>query len=187
MRVIAGKCRSLPLKSVPGNTTRPTTDRIKETLFNILQSDIPGALFLDLFAGSGAIGIEALSRGAAHAWFVDHDPKAIRVIKDNLQFTRLEENADVFRMNAADAASFFSVKILFDVVFLDPPYGQGLEKEIFHVFRKSGCTDSHTLFVTEASLETSFDWLQEEGYTVIKEKCYKTNKHVFAKMKKEQI
>ncbi|MBQ7581421.1 MAG: RsmD family RNA methyltransferase, partial [Lachnospiraceae bacterium] len=94
MRVIAGKCRSLLLKSVPGNTTRPTTDRIKETLFNILQSDIPGALFLDLFAGSGAIGIEALSRGAAHAWFVDHDPKAVRVIRDNLKFTRLEEDAD---------------------------------------------------------------------------------------------
>ena len=89
MRVIAGKARRLNLETLPGLDTRPTTDRIKETLFNILQADIPGASFLDLFAGSGAIGIEALSRGAENAVFVDKNPKACACIRRNLEFTRL--------------------------------------------------------------------------------------------------
>ena len=77
MRVIAGKARRLNLKTIPGNETRPTTDRIKETLFNILQPEIPGCRFLDLFSGSGAIGIEALSRGAEYAVFVEKNPKHV--------------------------------------------------------------------------------------------------------------
>ena len=95
MRVVAGKCRSLPLKAVPGKTARPTTDRIKETLFNIIQAYIPGARVLDLFAGSGALGIEALSRGAASAVFVDADRKAVETIRDNLRFTKLTSCAEV--------------------------------------------------------------------------------------------
>ena len=184
MRVIAGKCRSLPLKSVPGKTTRPTTDRIKETLFNILQSYVPGSAFLDLFAGSGAIGIEALSRGAAHAWFVEQDRSAVRIIRDNLRFTRLEEDADVLQMNAADAAVRLAGRMVFDVVFMDPPYDQNLEKEVLQSFRHASCIDGDTLFVIEASLDTSFDWLEEYGYTLIKEKKYKTNKHAFIKLSK---
>ena len=86
MRVIAGTARSLPLKTPPGSETRPTTDRIKETLFNILQADIPGCVFADLFSGSGGIGIEALSRGAAKAYFVDYSPAAISCIQQNLAF-----------------------------------------------------------------------------------------------------
>ena len=81
MRVIAGTRRSLPLKSLEGDATRPTADRYKETLFNVLQTDIPGCRFLDLFAGSGAIGIEALSRGASHAVFVENSRKAVAVVK----------------------------------------------------------------------------------------------------------
>lgn len=93
MRVIAGKCRSLPLKTVPGRQTRPTTDRIKETLFNMLQPYLPDARFLDLFAGSGAIGIEALSRGAERAWFVEQNKAAADCIRQNLKFTKLEQQA----------------------------------------------------------------------------------------------
>ena len=83
MRVIAGKARRLPLKTVPGMDTRPTTDRIKETLFNMLQPELLDSRFLDLFSGSGAIGIEALSRGAAFAVFVEKNPKAVECIKEN--------------------------------------------------------------------------------------------------------
>ena len=184
MRVIAGKCRSLPLKSVPGNATRPTTDRIKETLFNILQSDVPGSEFLDLFAGSGGIGIEALSRGAAHAWFVENDRNAIRVIRDNLHFTKLEEDADVLQMDAADAVLRLNGRAVFDVIFMDPPYDQGLEQQVMHAFRGAACIHEDTLFVIEASLDTPFDWLEPEGYTLVKEKRYKTNKHIFVKSSK---
>ena len=88
MRVIAGSARSLRLKTIEGMDTRPTTDRIKETLFNMINSHIPGARFLDLFAGSGAIGIEALSRGASEAVFIDSNRKCIDCIKYNLKFTK---------------------------------------------------------------------------------------------------
>ena len=97
MRVIAGKCRSLPLKTLDGLDTRPTTDRTKETLFNVLQPWIPGASFLDLYAGSGGIGIEALSRGAVRAVFVEQARKAVQVIEDNLIFTKLKPDATVLQ------------------------------------------------------------------------------------------
>ena len=103
MRVIAGTRKSLPLKTVPGMNTRPTTDRIKETLFNMLQPYLPGCRFLDLFAGSGAIGIEALSRGAAEAVFVEQNRRAAECIRENLSFTRLAEQAQVLQTDARAA------------------------------------------------------------------------------------
>ena len=93
MRVIAGKARSMPLKTIEGMDTRPTTDRIKETLFNMCQPYLADSRFLDLFAGSGAIGIEALSRGAAYAVFVEQNKKAAACIQDNLKFTKLDLGA----------------------------------------------------------------------------------------------
>ena len=103
MRVIAGKARRLPLKSIEGRDTRPTTDRIKETLFNILQTGIAGSRFLDLFAGSGQIGLEALSRGAKHAVFVDNSKKACACIADNIRFTRMEACSTLLTMEVSGA------------------------------------------------------------------------------------
>ena len=103
MRVIAGTARSLPLKTPEGLDVRPTTDRIKETLFNMLQWDIPGGIFLDLFSGSGSIGIEALSRGARKAYFVDNAPKAIACIQQNLAFTKMEDRAVVWKQDVCSA------------------------------------------------------------------------------------
>ena len=105
MRVIAGTARSLPLKCIEGLDTRPTTDRIKETLFNMLQQGIPGCRFLDLFAGTGAIGIEALSRGAREAVFVEHQQKAAACIKENLSFTKLSDRARVLKADVVPALS----------------------------------------------------------------------------------
>ena len=186
MRVIAGKCRSLPLKAVPGKNTRPTTDRIKETLFNIIQTRVEGAKILDLFAGSGALGIEALSRGAAYVWFSDSDRKAADIVRENLAFTKLEDSAEVLHMYSTDAIRYLSGKgEILDIVFLDPPYDKDLEKEALHAFRSSGCIDADTLFVIEAAIGTSFSWLEEEGYTCVKEKNYKTNKHLFVRRLQE--
>ena len=98
MRVIAGSARRLLLKTIEGLDTRPTTDRIKETLFNMLQPQIPGCFFLDLFSGSGAIGIEALSRGARKAVFIENNPKAVECIRENLSCTHLEEGGAAFHM-----------------------------------------------------------------------------------------
>ena len=88
MRIIAGTARSLPLKTIEGRDTRPTTDKTKETLFNVLQFEVPGSYFLDLFAGSGQIGLEAVSRGAAYAVFVENNKKAAACIEDNIRFTK---------------------------------------------------------------------------------------------------
>ena len=130
MRVIAGSARRLQLETVPGTDTRPTTDKIKETLFNILQPRVGGADFLDLFAGSGAIGIEALSRGAASAVFVENDRRAVTCIKKNLEHTRLSQKAAVLPFEAmASLGRLEREGRSFDLIFLDPPYRKELEKQ----------------------------------------------------------
>ena len=130
MRVIAGTARSMPLRCIEGLDTRPTTDRIKETLFNMLQREIPGCRFLDLFGGSGAIGIEALSRGADFAAFAENNKKAYECILDNLAFTRLADRSRVFFMDALGALRVMEGDGPFDLIFLDPPYGRGMEREV---------------------------------------------------------
>lgn len=182
MRVIAGKCRSLPLKTLEGRQTRPTTDRIKETLFNMLQPYIPGSRFLDLFAGSGAIGIEALSRGAGFCCFVEQNRRAAACIRENLEFTGLAETARLLVTDARTVPSQLSQEEPFDLVFLDPPYDQGLERQVLEQIRNSGCISPETLFVVEASLHTDFSWLPAAGYEILKAKKYKTNAHLFLKL-----
>ena len=103
MRVIAGTARSMPLKTVKGLDTRPTADKTKETLFNILQGDIPECRFLDLFSGSGAIAVEALSRGAAYAVLVEQNPKAAECIKENLIFTKVADRAEIQKCDVLTA------------------------------------------------------------------------------------
>ena len=122
MRVIAGKARSLRLKTIEGMDTRPTTDRIKETLFNMLQPYLADCRFLDLFAGSGAIGIEALSRGAACCVFVESSPKAAGCIRDNLRFTHLDGQARVMTEDVLTAIRQLDGEKPFDCIFMDPPY-----------------------------------------------------------------
>ncbi len=181
MRVIAGTCRSLPLKTVPGRDTRPTTDRIKETLFNMMQTWVPDSRFLDLFAGSGAIGIEALSRGAAFACFADNSRKAARVTEENLAFTRLTDRARVLTMDAEAAIAVLEREEPFDIVFMDPPYRQGLERVVLERLCGAGCVHRGTLYIVEAALETDLDWVYELGYTRVKSREYRTNKHLFLK------
>ena len=182
MRVIAGSARSLPLKTPAGMGTRPTTDRIKETLFNMLQPYIGECVFVDLFSGSGAIGIEALSRGAARAYFVENDRRAIKCIEENLKFTRLWERARVLPMNAETAGEFLRTQEeTVDVIFMDPPYDMELEKRVLDRLRGCKCVTEDTMIVAEASLATDFSYLEEYGYTLVKEKKYKTNKHMFLK------
>ena len=100
MRIIAGSARSLPLKAVDGMDTRPTTDKTKETLFNVLQFDVPGCYFLDLFAGSGQIGLEALSRGAEYAVFVENGKKACACIEENVRFTKFDKTSMLLKSGA---------------------------------------------------------------------------------------
>ncbi len=123
MRVIAGEFRSRRLKSVPGDATRPTPDRLREALFNILAPSIAGATFLDAYAGTGAVGIEALSRGARHAWFLEKNRAALAAIHENLASLQLERRASVVAGPVLLTLEHYPA----DLVFLDPPYE--LERE----------------------------------------------------------
>jgi 16S rRNA (guanine966-N2)-methyltransferase len=118
MRVIAGEFRSRRLKTLPGLETRPTPDRLRETLFNILASRLEGAVFLDAYAGTGAVGIEALSRGAGRAIFVDRRRAAVEVIRENLASLGLTGRAEVYCGKALTVIE----RVQADIVFLDPPY-----------------------------------------------------------------
>lgn len=109
MRIIAGTARSLPLKTIEGLETRPTTDKIKETLFNMLQNDVPGCYFLDLFAGSGQIGLEAISRGALYAVFIENNRKAAKCIEDNIAFTKFTKES---RLLTTDVISGISLSLI---------------------------------------------------------------------------
>ena len=123
MRVISGTARGKKLSSLEGLTTRPTLDRVKEALFNILQFDLKGAKILDLFSGSGALGIEALSRGAKEAVLCDNSHKAIQIINKNLEETRLIDKAKVVNRDYIDAIKqLHKQSQKFDIIFLDPPY-----------------------------------------------------------------
>lgn len=183
MRVIAGKARSLPLKSVDSLGTRPTQDRTKETLFNVMGNRVYDSVFLDLFSGSGAIGIEALSRGAKKAYFVENNRNALKFIEHNLEFTKLKDDAVILKTDVLGALKRLQMQQeKFDIVFMDPPYNQLLEKEVLIFLCKSVLIDSCSLIIIEASKETDFSYLEELGLKIIKTKEYKTNKHVFVEL-----
>lgn len=183
MRIIAGKARRLPLKTVPGMDTRPTSDRIKETLFNILSPWLPGSRFLDLFAGSGQMGLEAVSRGAQKAVFVENSRKAADCIQENIAFTKLAGSCTLLRKDAVSAIHWMEGKEPFDIVFLDPPYGKGLEKEALQALAGSSLITEDSLVVLEARLDFPLDCVGDWGYTVTREKAYKTNQHIFLQLK----
>lgn len=188
MRVIAGSARSLKLKTLEVIETRPTTDRIKETLFNMISPQMYDCIFLDLFAGSGGIGIEALSRGAKEAVFVEKNPKAMECVKENLKFTRLEKKGLTLTKDVMNALYQLEGEKVFDFVFMDPPYNMGFEKRVLEYLAGSDLIYEDTVIIVEASLDTDFGYLPELGYSLIKEKRYKTNKHVFIeKAGKEEV
>ena len=179
MRVISGKARSMPLKTIDSMATRPTTDRIKETLFNILNPYMTDCRFLDLFAGSGAIGIEALSRGASKAVFVEKASDAAAVIRENLTFTKLDKDAVLMQTDAVSAIKKLDGEEPYDFIFLDPPYRQGLEKAVLDALLETSLLKDDTWIIIEAALDDQTDYIDESKYEVLKLKKYKTNKHIF--------
>lgn len=184
MRVIAGKARHIQLKTVETMDTRPTTDRIKETLFNMLHNNIIESAFLDLYSGSGAIGIEALSRGAKKAVFVEKARDAVKCINENLQKTKLEAQTTVYECDAIEAIKHLDATgEPFDYIFMDPPYNNMHERQVLEALKDTSLVDEYTTIIVEASLETDFSYLEELGYSVIKRKEYKTNVHMFIERK----
>ena len=180
MHVISGRFKGVAL-TTPKTGTRPTTDRTKEAIFSHLDSwqVLDDARVLDLFAGTGALGIEALSRGAERAWFVEQNKAAADCIRQNLKFTKLEQQAVLLPMEAHAALQSLQGQEPFDCIFMDPPYDKGLEKDVLYAFRDASFIGEDTLIIVEASLNTDFDWAEDAGYEILKKKIYKTNVHVF--------
>lgn len=180
MRVIAGTARRTPLRTLPGTDTRPTTDRIKETLFNTLQSYIADCKIMDLFSGSGALGIEALSRGAEFSFFVENNPEAVRCIKENLARTKLEASAWVCQADVLTGIHMAEQKgYVFDIILMDPPYRKGLEFDALSCLANSAACTEDTLVIVEAALDTDFGSVEGLGFIVERVKAYKTNQHVY--------
>ena len=180
MRVIAGSRRHLILKTVPGMAVRPTQDRTKETLFNILNPYLADCRFLDLFSGSGAIGIEALSRGAKDVVMVEQSAESLACIKENLKTTKLTEEARLLSQDVFRAIPLLeSEGKAFDIIFMDPPYDNQLERQVLERLASSCLVNEDTLLVVEASLQTDFSYLEEFGFEMFREKKYKNNQHVF--------
>ena len=179
MRVIAGTARSLPLKTLPSDSIRPTTDKTKETLFNILMPVIPGCRFLDLFAGTGAIGIEALSRGALCAVFVESSRPAQKIIEENLAFTHLGEHAVLMKTDVRSAVKRLGNDGPFDIIFMDPPYRKGLESEALELLASSRAVSPETILVAETSNDTELSEGTLAAFEITRQKIYKTNRHIF--------
>ena len=180
MRVITGRARGVALKTPDGILTRPTADRVKEALFSIIQFDIPGARVLDLFGGTGQLGIEALSRDAAFAVFVDEREDACKLIKENLRRTKLEQNARVVR---SDYLAFLnSCREKFDIIFLDPPYAEVFLENSLKLITEIDILQSGGIIVSERPLgkELSLDF---SGFS--RSKDYKYGKTLLTLYRKD--
>ncbi len=170
MRIISGSLRGLKLKSLEGSDTRPTLDNVKEAIFSMLFDRVRDASVLDLFAGSGALGLEALSRGAKKAVFVDANPKACQVIRANIESTRMQEKAILFKQDAKDyLKKAYENKEGFDLIFLDPPYAMGLLDEVIDLIERYKLLKDDGLIICESDSGTHIDI---KSFNLLKDKKY---------------
>ena len=155
MRIITGRARGIRLKTLEGETTRPTAERVKEAVFSMLQFDLEGREVLDLFAGSGQLGLEAISRGAAHAVLVDKSKDAVKIIEENAIKTKLALDCTI---RLSDAMDFLRRNrgVKFDIVFLDPPYAAGLYAPMLHAMIECGILKPTTIIVCESDSDEIF-------------------------------
>lgn len=167
LRVISGKLRGLKLDSPCGMDTRPTLDRVKEAVFNIIFSRVYDAAVLDLFAGSGALGIEALSRGAAWSTFADNNANAVSTIKSNLRKARFDDNYEVIFGDSIDFLKKTDKK--YDIIFLDPPYKAGLYEEILNIIKQRSILNGGGIVVLECDSANS---AEVGDFCVLKDKTY---------------
>jgi 16S rRNA (guanine966-N2)-methyltransferase len=175
VRVVSGICKGRPLKAVPGNTTRPTTDKVKEALFNMIGPYFDGGIGLDLFAGSGGLGLEALSRGLDKVIFIDREAKAIQVIHENIKACKFEEKTEVFRNDAERALKALIKRgIDFDYIFLDPPYKKHQLVSLMETMDKQDLVKANGIVVCEHSFDVElpqvvgrFTQIKHEKYGII--------------------
>ena len=182
MRVISGKARGVTLKTPDGLVTRPTSDRVKEALFSIIQFDLPGARVLDLFGGTGQLGIEALSRGAKKAVFVDAGEPACKLIRENLRRTKMEEEAQIVR---SDYLTYLQrCREQFDIRFLDPPYAEVFLENALNKITEIDILQSGGIIVAERPADKALE-LTFSGFT--RSKDYKYGNTLLTLYRKDEI
>lgn len=172
MRIVAGKYRGRKLNSFQGVNVRPTSDRVKEALFNILGNDIYNCTFLDLFSGTGNIGIEALSRGASNVVFVDSSAESINIINDNIKSLKIDSGHKIVNSDYLSAVNHFSIEcIQFDIIYIDPPYCKDIEYNLLGVISDMNILNKNGLIVIEhkhsdkmPNTVKSFDKIREKKY-----------------------
>jgi len=169
LRVISGSARSKKLHCVESKDIRPTLDRVKESVFNMISFDIPSACVLDLFSGSGALGIEALSRGAAFCTFVDSAADSLDVTKKNISDTKFEEFSDVIKSDSIDFLNKTSKK--FDIIFIDPPYESDLYKKSLSAIKANNLLNPDGMIVIEYDTEIT-PTFETTDFKTIKDKKY---------------
>jgi len=181
MRVITGKARGVQLKTPDGMLTRPTTDRVKEALFSIIQFELPGARVLDLFGGTGQLGIEALSRGAKEAVFVDAREDACKLIRENLRRAKMEKEGKVVRSDYLDYLK--RCRESFDIILLDPPYAEVFLENSLKMIAEIVILQSGGIIVTERPVGKELPW-EFPGFT--RSRDYKYGKTLLTLYRKEQ-
>lgn len=181
MRVITGTARGIQLKTPEGMNTRPTADRVKEALFSIIQFEIAGARVLDLFGGTGQLGIEALSRGASEAVFVDHGEDACRIIRENLRRTDFTGKARVIRADYMDYLNRCSEK--FGIIFLDPPYAEVFLENALERITEIDILQSGGIIVTERPVGKDLKWCSQE---LVRSRDYKYGKTLLTVFRKKE-
>lgn len=167
MRVVSGTARGCKLQPVPGMNTRPTTDRVKENVFNLIQDHARGARVLDLFAGTGQLGIEALSRGALHCDFVEHNKTAYNIVCKNTQTARVADRAGLHRAEA-DVFVSHAAKQGYDLIFLDPPYGGRILENALLQIETFDILSTNGIIICESAVEDRF----AHGFETLRERRY---------------
>ena len=176
-RVIAGSLKGRRLQTLEGLTTRPTTDRCKEALFGVIQFELEQTSFLDLFSGSGGIGIEALSRGSRTITLVEQDPKACEVIRQNIKNLGIQDKSTLYPMSVERALALFSAeRKQFDIIFMDPPYHHDLEEKIGQMVWDMALISEGGLLIIESASDTD---VAIQGMELVKVKTYKTTRFSF--------
>lgn len=177
MRIIAGCAKKHLLKVPPGWKGRPTADKVKEALFSILGDSVPDSVFLDLFAGTGSVGIEALSRGAQSAIFIEKDSRAVKGIIHNLKATKLDANSKVLGTDIIKALKLLP-QGMFDIIFLDPPYSEGFELQIITMVIELQLPSKKGIIIAESSKREELP-AEILGYTLYKQQRYGDTKLSF--------
>ena len=180
MRIISGDAKGTKITTLEGEETRPTIERVKEAMFSVIQFGLPGAIVLDLFAGSGQLGIEALSRGASHAVFVDENKEAAKIVMQNLKACTLEDKSEVFNTTAESCLS--RCNSAFDYIFLDPPYNKGIIEKILPKVEKVTAENGVVFCETENTVA-----LPQQVGTLILKKNYKYGKILLWRYQKAQM